>query len=210
VEGLSAAVSPLSDTAEKNIVTTLVMELNRNYFLGLSEGNSVAHGGGLARMGTSAGTLIMIGASHTRRMTDSDAASRIKLMQGLPRWTSDGSQMTECVQILTQAELTSSDCVFLDIFSNNMFLGTDERRLPAEPEQDEEGGWHVHGTLDVAPARAIWRVARMATELVIAAGPALVILCLPLPRYVLMPCCNDGSHIDNFDTAGYKAILRSG
>jgi hypothetical protein len=62
----------------------------------------------------------------------------------------------------------------------------------------------------VAPTRALRRTARMATELAIAAGPALVIVCLPLPRYVLMPCCNDDTHIDNFDTAGYKAILRSG
>jgi hypothetical protein len=129
--------------------------------------------------------LFMFGASHTRRMTDSDTASRIKLVQGLPRWTSDGSMLTECVQILTQAELTSIDCVFLDIFSNTTYLGTDERGLPAEPQQDEEGGWHLPGTLDVAPARALRRMVRMATELAIAAGPALVIVCLPLPRYVL-------------------------
>jgi hypothetical protein len=66
VEGLPAAVPPLSDDAEKNIVTSLVKELNRNYFLGLSESIKFARGGGLARTGTSAGTLFMFGASHTR------------------------------------------------------------------------------------------------------------------------------------------------
>jgi hypothetical protein len=127
VEQLPKMVPPLTDSAEKSIVTTLVTDLNRNYVLGLSENISVARGGGLALVGTSAGTMVMIGASHTRRMTDSSAASHINLMQGLPRWTSDGSCAAECIEILAQAELTSSDCVYLDIFSNNTYLGTDDR-----------------------------------------------------------------------------------
>jgi hypothetical protein len=98
----------------------------------------------------------------------------------------------------------------LDIFSNNTFLGTDDRGLPAEPEQDEEGHWHVTGTLDVAPARALQRIAKLAAEIVVAAGPALIILSMPLARYVMMPCCNDEGQVDNFDTSGYDNILRSG
>jgi hypothetical protein len=210
IEQLPGAVRTLTDSAEKNAVTALVTELNRNYFLGLSENISVARGGGLASVGTSAGKIAMIGASHTRRMTDSGAASRVNLMQGLPRWTSDGSCVTNCVEIISQAELTSNDCIYLDLFSNSTFLGTDERGLPSEPEQDEEGGWHIAGTLDVAPARALQRIAKWAAELAVAAGPALVIVALPLSRYVMMPCCNDDQHIDNFDSAGYDGILRGG
>jgi hypothetical protein len=152
----------------------------------------------------------MIGASHTRRISDSSAASRIKLIKGLPRWTSDEHTVTDISAALSLAGLTEKDCVYFDLFSNKTFLGTDERGLPAEPEQDEEGAWHLRGTLDVAPARALQRIARMAADLVAAAGPATVIMCLPLARYVAMPCCNDESHVDNYGTRDFENTLRAG
>jgi hypothetical protein len=152
----------------------------------------------------------MIGASHTRRISDSSAASWIKLIKGLPRWTSDESTVTDIIAALSLAGLSEKDCVYLDLFSNKTFLGTDERGLPAEPEQDEEGAWHLHGTLDVAPGRSLQRIARMAADLVAAAGPATAIVSLPLATYVVMLCCNDESHVDNFGARDFETTLRAG
>jgi hypothetical protein len=68
----------------------------------------------------------------------------------------------------------------------------------------------VCGTLDVAPARSLQRIAKMAADLVAAAGPATVIMSLPLARYVVMPCCNDESHVDNFGARDFETTLRAG
>jgi hypothetical protein len=50
----------------------------------------------------------------------------------------------------------------------------------------------------------------MAAELVAAAGPATVIVSLLLVRYVIMPCCNDESHVDNFGAQDFKTTLKAG
>jgi hypothetical protein len=50
----------------------------------------------------------------------------------------------------------------------------------------------------------------MAADLAAAAGPAPVIVSLPLARYVLMPCCNDESHVDNFGAWDFKTTLKAG
>jgi hypothetical protein len=192
------------------VIETLVTEINRNYCLNLADDIIVARGGGLANMGISAGNIAMIGASHTRRISDSSAASRIKIIKGLPRWTSDENAVTEISSALSLAGLSEKDCVYFDLFSNTTFLGTDERGLPAEPEQDKEGAWHLRGTLDVAPVRSLQRIARMAVDLVAAAGAATVIMGLPLARYVAMPCCNDESHVENYGARDFETTLRAG
>jgi hypothetical protein len=210
IENLSKQTTTLSADAEKKVIETLVTEINRNYCLNLADDVIVARGGGLANMGISAGNIAMIGASHTRLISDSSAASRIKIIKGLPSWTSDEQAVTEISSALSLAGLSEKDCVYFDLFSNSTFLGTDERGLPAEPEQDEEGAWHLRGTLDVAPVRSLQRIARMAVDLVAAAGAVTVIMGLPLARYVAMPCCNDESHVENYGARDFETTLRAG
>ena len=42
-----------------------------------------------------------------------------------------------------------------------------------------------------------------------AAGEAVIVCMLPLPRFVLQPCCDNTGHISNFKDSDFEDILKS-
>jgi hypothetical protein len=59
----------------------------------------------------------------------------------------------------------------------------------------------------VAPEKALAKAAGVVADLIVAAGPALILVLLPIPRYVVSPCCYDEGHVENFRDSGYANIF---
>jgi hypothetical protein len=107
------------------------------------------------------------------------------MIKPLPHWTPTETTTASLTKKLHELKLKKEDCVVLDLFSNSVYMGTDNRGLPNPPFQDEEGGYHIEGQLDVAPMKALSIVAGMTRKLVEAAGEAKVLLVLPFPPATL-------------------------
>jgi hypothetical protein len=113
------------------------------------------------------------------------------------------------VKTLSDLNLDESDCVVLDLFSNDIYIGTDSKGYGSLPFNDQDG-WHEEGALDVMPLKALRIIAKMAADICGVAGSAKVLVALPLPRYVIAACCTSQRHVTNLDEADYESVLLAG
>jgi hypothetical protein len=129
------------------------------------------------------------------------------VLDGVPKWKNSPEIIEKIKTVLSESEITERDCVVIDLFSNIVFTGTSPDGIPVQAFQDEEGLYHIEGSLDVAPEKALAKAAGVAADLIAAAGPALILVLLPIPRYVVSPCCYDAGHVENFRDSGYANIF---
>jgi hypothetical protein len=144
-----------------------------------------------------------------RRILASDALKDENVVDDLPCWTPDTDIALSITKKLENLKLNENDCVVMDLFSNDVYIGTDGKGFGSLPFKDQEG-WHVEGALDVAPLKALRIIAKMATDLCGASGSAKVLMMLPLPRYVTAACCSSRRHVTNLDDADYESVLLTG
>jgi hypothetical protein len=129
------------------------------------------------------------------------------VLDGVPKWKNSPEIIEKIKTVLSESEISERDCVVIDVFSNIVFTGTSPDGIMVQAFQDEEGLYHIEGSLDVAPEKALAKVAGVAADLIEAAGPALILVLLPIPRYVVSPCCYDEGHVENFRDSGYANIF---
>jgi hypothetical protein len=78
------------------------------------------------------------------------------------------------------------------------FLGTDDDGLPIPAEKAEEDGlYHLSGDLQLAPPSAFKSTMKLVEIISSYTGEAKIVLTVPLPRFVLVACCDDTSHVSN-------------
>jgi hypothetical protein len=73
----------------------------------------------------------------------------------------------------------------------------------------EDDGFHVNGSLVVAPDFFIKNQIELLKLLVSYCGGRTVLILCPVPRYVTFRCCDDPGHCTNFDDPAYIATLIS-
>ncbi len=107
-------------------------------------------------------------------------------------------QNRKAVRNTEKLNLTEIDTVVIDSMSNIAFLGTDDDGLPIPAEKSEEDGrYHLSGDLQLAPPSAFKSTMKMVDIIISNTGEAKIVLTVPLPRYVLVACCDDTSHVSN-------------
>jgi hypothetical protein len=181
--------------------------LNKNYCLKIDPDICVECGVGALPKDNRSGRIAVVGASHSRQLMASVALKSVSTIKDLPRWTPENEIVDEIAKLFTDTKLTESDCVVLDLFLNDAYIGTTPRGFSSPPFRDDSGKWHVEGSVDVVPLKSLRIIAKMAVTLVKACGSAKVIIMLPLPRYVLAACCNNRKHVVNLDEDDYESIL---
>jgi hypothetical protein len=78
-------------------------------------------------------------------------------------------------------------------------MGSDTFGLPTEAVRAEDGRYHIVGSLSIAPISCAKRVLQTCSPLAEALRDTGVVLLSPVPRYIHTKCCEDPSHIENFD-----------
>ena len=106
-------------------------------------------------------------------------------------------RMPQRICELRSFELTGNDIVYLDLLSNQVYLGTDDEGNSSEPFKDNPKKWHISGSLVAAAKPRIRKVLDRLSAIREACGTAKVICGLPIPRYVDQRCCSAENHIDN-------------
>ena len=103
--------------------------------------------------------------------------------------------------------LTKRDALIVDIFSSSCLMGSDETGMPVAPFQSEPGKYHIPGCLEIAPEGVLKRRFSAVRPILEAAGDAVKVCLLPIPRYVKSSCCGDAKHIINLMEDDFEDIL---
>ena len=106
-------------------------------------------------------------------------------------------------------KLRKDDILLMDLWSNSAFMGTDDMGLPCKAQKSQvDGRYHVSGQLQAAPKPVFQKITKDASEVIGAAGEATVMLLLPLPRYVMGRCCQDGDHVTNLESDDFDSEMQ--
>ena len=153
--------------------------------------------------------LIMVGGSHTSRLSALVSASLETLCFKLPNQsqTNAESKITGLAGDLAKLGLAKGDFVYIDALSNQLLMGSDEDGFPTEPEWDGEGKWHISGSLVAAPKPRLKKLLNQLTPLRDACGQATLVCGLPLGCYITGKCCRDETHLENRGDEDFGQIL---
>ena len=83
-------------------------------------------------------------------------------------------------------------------------MGSDEMGMPVPAFQTEPG---ISGCLEIAPEGVLKKCFSAVRPILEAAGEAVKVCLLPIPRFVKRPCCKDGGHIINFMEDNVEDII---
>jgi hypothetical protein len=141
--------------------------------------------------------VVLVGASHMVRLDEKMGPNTVSLaFQGFrPKEPTIG----EIAMELQTLNLNSRDTVVLDLLSNSAFMGTDSNGLPTETVKMTDGGYHVIGSLTVAPISCVKKILAACAPVAGALRNTGVVLLSPVPRYMHVKCCDDQTHVENFD-----------
>jgi hypothetical protein len=141
--------------------------------------------------------VVLVGASHMVRLAEQLDTNTISLaFQG---FRPKEPNISDIVVELQKLNLNSKDTVVLDLLSNSAFMGTDSSGLPTETVKMTDGGYHVIGSLSVAPISCVKKILVACAPMAEALRNTGVVLLSPVPRYMHVKCCDDQSHVENFD-----------
>ena len=207
---LPASISPFDEAEETELLSTIFEELSGYYGLKLDTDPAMQRGGDAPDDALGRNRTVYLGASHTKRMTAPAVASGWSADLLLPRWTPENVAIDEICERLKRLDLKKGDVLVMDLFSNSTYMGTDTDGMAAKPFKGTDGVYHLVGCLEVASQSLLKHVWRSSLPVIEAANDATLLFCLPLPRYVNMPCCSDPGHVENIEEQDYDDIQREG
>jgi len=217
-QDLPVSVPILSFASEKTFIVALLCELNENLLTGLDPEPNISRSAKRPEMycALRAGGIeaaLFIGGSNARRL--SAAASTlgvdsIRLASGGWKLSKDSvdillPDLSEVLESLPAGAPIVCFCV-----DNSTFFGLREDGGMAPLSRCVEGddGFHCVGDLVVGPERSFGTVVEQLNRIVEKAQGHPVFIISPVPRYISMPCCDDGRHISNrTDEDFFKTIL---
>jgi hypothetical protein len=98
----------------------------------------VKRGGRALHSENQSGRLVLICASHTRRILASGVLKSKNVTEDLPRWTPEQTVTASIVKKLEELNLDECDCVVFDLFSNDIYIGTDSKGFGILPFKDQD------------------------------------------------------------------------
>jgi hypothetical protein len=102
------------------------------------------------------------------------------------------------------------DTVILDLLSNGSFMGTTDDGMPSPAVHMSDGRYHVPGSLIPTPLSIVRKALQCCEGIAKVVKNSKVILVGPSPRYVSGRCCDDVSHLENYNCLDYEAEILGG
>jgi hypothetical protein len=192
-------ILPQRPEEERVIVKTLLTELNEKFWVSLDPNPSLDRSTPPSPTAHNTGRTVFIGGSNLGRIAKAATENGHMIVDlTVKGWIPKSGKIGKLCETLKKLNLTEMDTVVLDSMSNTAFLGTDEDSLPIPVEKSEEDGrYHLNGDLQLAPPSAFKSTMKLMDIIISNTGEAKIMLTVPLPRYVLVACCNDTSHVSN-------------
>ena len=207
---LPSGACAASSDSEQEIVGALLNELNARLALYLD--TKVSFDRNPAAPATRPERFIVVGASHASRTADclsACGASVVKLT--VPGWRITRPKVADMAVRLKDALVEEGEecTVIYEMFDSNFFLARTEEGGLVPICKRAAGGYHVDGDLVFAPKELQHAVFCDAKPLLEAAGNRRRIIVSPIPRYLLLGCCEDPAHVGNLSNKDYRAGLEA-
>ncbi len=199
-------IAPFDRQREEAVVHEILKEINEVYGMGLDPNPDLSRDHD-PQPGTTAGRVVIIGASHMCRTAQALKDKNVCVHNlSKPGWLPDAASAASAVEAVKGLSLDEKDCVVLDIWSNSAYLGTDENGFPVKPfRSQEDNRYHVIGDLQVAPLGVFKKILGDFQGVIHAANNAAVIIVVPFPRYLVQKCCDSDEHVTNIGQDSYAS-----
>ena len=126
----------------------------------------------------------MIGGSHTAKISALSRHSGTTEYIPLPGQPLSSDTVTNLEEKMGLYNLGEKDILYIDLFSNSIFMGSDDFGMPVPAFKNSSGTYHMTGCLEVTPEAVLRKRFSLVRWVLDAAGSATIICALALPRYV--------------------------
>ena len=168
-------VQPLDSAAETGIISSLCKELNDSYCLALPAVPNLNRGSVSLCQDLEVKRLVVIGSSHAGKLSTLLTASLETQFLKLPSQSQTQDAAEDLADRLRELQLSQEDIVYLDLLSNQAYLGTDEDGNSTDPHKDSQKRWHITGSLVAAAKPRLRRTLERMVAIRDACGAAKII-----------------------------------
>jgi hypothetical protein len=212
-DDIPATVQPISSVSAKDIVDTLISDINTVFSLNLvSEISIEAKTSGVqpeANRGPV--TIAVVGASNAGRLSnlllDGVEAHYVQVPSTRPNSVTIGRAL-EQLESINFDDPSRSLIVIFNLDCAAFFAVTEEGDMA--PPRNVEGHYHLDREMAVATKEMFVKTLKVCTPLFKFKPEVKKLILAPLPRYWLDKCCDDSSHIPNFSNENYEKNLFDG
>ena len=206
-------IVPLDEARERDIMSSLIKELNSKFNTGLDLNFSTSRE--TAGSSDNLATLpppekfILIGSSHLTRLTAAlKGLGETVYSLASPQWRLTDENVQETARRLEEAvKLNPTATVIYQLYDSSVYFASSAPGEQALPRRGQDGKFHVIGELLLADWTAFRKIYYMSIPLLRAGGDNKKLILSPLPRYSTSRCCDDTSHISNFGKDGYGTTI---
>jgi hypothetical protein len=212
-DDIPATVQPISSVSAKDIVDTLISDINTVFSLNLvSEISIEAKTSGVQpEVNRGPATIAIVGSSNAGRLSnlllDGVEAHYVQVPSTRPNSVTI-SRALEQLDSINFADPSRSLIVIFNLDCAAFFAVTEEGDMA--PPRNVEGHYHLDGEMAVATKEMFIKTLKVCTPLFKFKPEVKKLILAPLPRYWLDKCCDDSSHIPNFSNENYEKNLFDG
>ncbi len=223
VKELAYSIPPTTEQVEYEIYSTLISELNSRCPVELSQEFSAVRSpsgsSAEARLSNAARSassrIILVGSSHAARtgvqLAENEAITLIDLSD--PSWRLSETDIENKKEELLNALEVPHDgptLIVYQVLDNAVYVGRtrDGSRMPSRSPAD--GKFHVPGNLELLDGEQLKQTTAKLLPLLRAGGNHKKLIVAPMHRYIAAPCCDDPSHIMNFNKPAYAMDMAAG
>jgi hypothetical protein len=154
-------------------------------------------------------TIVIIGASHLKRITDKLAREGITVVDlSHPGWTLTDRNIAQVLEDLSKVANLKHAVVVLDLISNTAFRYENREDGSLSLPYKHDDTYHLDGRVTTCTLETLHSLLGKATA-IMDAIPGLKICLPPLPRYLDRPCCGAEGHCEGVTDPDHSTELMS-
>jgi hypothetical protein len=204
ISDLPLSVPPMSCDSESSLYTPLFEGLNGIYKWNLDSNIIVNREASVVSMDEPApdimdAPIIMVGGSNAGRLGVSlDNIGRPAIDVTSSGWTLTPANVNIIKGLLEAECITKPDSpVVIYALDNSCFMNMSADGTISPIKKLEDGKYHVVGDLAITPGILLRPMYAALDEIIKICGNRRIYILTPLPRYILVPCCEDSGHCVN-------------
>jgi hypothetical protein len=156
--------------------------------------------------------VVFAGGSHSSRVIDHFQSESIKILDV----TVPGFRLIDRYVESMEGDLSEilkdlpddNTVVVYQIFDNSIFYGSREEGEKLVPQKGADRKYHVEGALRIVKKSEFRELFTKALDCLKLAKGKMIVLWVPLPRYLFDKCCTSPLHVINKGEEGYERAMR--
>jgi hypothetical protein len=210
-DDLPCTVAPISASQEKDILDSLMGDLNENFCFELCTNVTVSRDGSLPKQTSRMRKIVLIGASLASRLADAlDELGEDTVLIKMPSWMPNAQTISTAMVELEKLTLDNPDDLIIFYNLDCAAFYARDAQGSLIPSRRYEEHYHIDGELVVAPKELFIRTLRVCAPLLHLHSSVKKLIFSPTPRYWLSTCCSDEEHVANFLEASYEDDMFEG